>query len=59
MNKNILAHLNHLGRKAESIAKPVVASYKPLSPFKTNKVQKLVEQKEQMFGFNLSKIAKK
>ena len=59
MNKNILAHLNHLGRKADSILKPVVTTYKPVSPFQTNKVKKINEQKENICGFDLSKLAKK
>jgi hypothetical protein len=59
MNKNILAHLNHLGKKADSILKPVATTYKPLSPFRTNKVQKINEQKEKVFGFDLTKLAKK
>jgi len=44
MNKIILAHLNHLVEKANSNNTAKWAKYKPISPFKTNKIQRIDEQ---------------
>ena len=44
MNKTILAHLNHLSAKADQTHPNIWANYKPVSPFKTNKMQRINEK---------------
>lgn len=56
MNKTVLAHLKHLSQKADKTYKPSVAGYKPVSPFKTNKMVKIVENTTPSMGFKLSDI---
>jgi hypothetical protein len=59
MNKAILSHLNNLSKAADKIHQPTVAGYKPVSPFKTNKVQKIQEAVSHDVGFKLSDILQK
>lgn len=56
MNKTVLSHLKYLSQKADNTYKPSIMGYKPVSPFKTNKMVKIVEDKAPSIGFNLSDI---
>jgi hypothetical protein len=53
MNKAILAHLNNLCEKAEKLHTHKISTYKPLSPFATNKVKKI---EEKVLGFKLNNL---
>lgn len=59
MNKAILSHLNHLAAKADRNNPEIAVNYKPLSPFKTNKIKRIDEQVKhplEQNSFNLNKL---
>lgn len=62
MNKPILAHLNHLAAKANKSHPDIWVNYKPLSPFKTNKIKRIDEATKHPLltnSLNLSKLLNK
>lgn len=44
MNKTVLAHLHNLSEKASKGMTSSWANYKPVSPFKTNKIKRIDEK---------------
>jgi hypothetical protein len=58
MNNIILAHLNNLAEKADKKQNATWANYKPVSPFKTNKIKRIDENITEVYAKHMKNLLK-